>query len=139
MILVDKDRKILVVRRGSVLTKNVRFDGTIVAGISCSFLGNVEGYEVKLSKHCTVGGIVRCTRAIVGACSEFNVIEAEDVILLRGCRGKRIYATGDVKVASNCIIGEIYAGRNLVIEGNSKIGKMEARRIVAVNDQNAFI
>ena len=132
MILVDKKKQILVVRRGSVLTRNLKFDGTVVSGMNCSFLGNIEAREVKLIRNCVVGGTIKCTRAIVGANSEFNVIEAEDVIVMSGCRGKRILASGDVRVGSNCSIGEILADR-ILVEGNSKIEKMEARKILALH------
>ena len=37
MISVDKISKRLVVKRNSVITKNLRFDGKIVAGMNCSF------------------------------------------------------------------------------------------------------
>uniref|UniRef100_A0A7C3ZS27 Polymer-forming cytoskeletal protein n=1 Tax=Archaeoglobus fulgidus TaxID=2234 RepID=A0A7C3ZS27_ARCFL len=130
MMRIDKKKMILSVKSGSVIIKNLRFDGTVVTGIDCSFLGSIEAREVNLGKGCVVGGVIRAEEVTVGAYSIFNEIEAEDVVILAGCRGNRISAKGDVRIAKNCKIGEI-KGNRLLIEGNSKIGKMEARKIIA--------
>ncbi len=134
MIAIDKENQILVVRRGSVVTKNLKFDGTIVAGTGCVFLGSLESKFVNLAKNCSVAGVIKAEKVVVGAFSEFNIIEASEVIVLRGCRGKKIISSGDVKIAGNCFIEEVYAENNLLIEGNSKIGKMEAKKIIVVNE-----
>lgn len=131
MIRIDRMNKVLSVRAGSVITKNLRFDGLIVAGINCSFLGSIEAKEVNMAKGCIVAGKIKAREVTLGAYTHFNTIEAEDVVLLTGCRGRRIAAMSDVKVSKNCVIGEIVAGNRLLIEGNSKIGKMEARKIIA--------
>ncbi len=131
MMRVDRNNMILSVRPGSVITKNIKFEGSVVAGIDCVFLGGIEAKEVNLGKGCVVGGVIRAEEVTVGAYSEFNEIQAEDVVLLSGCKGKKIVAKSDVRVAKNCEIEEITAGNRLLIEGNSKIGKMEARKIIA--------
>ena len=131
MMRVDKKNMVLSVRSGSVVTKNLKFDGLVVAGINCSFLGSIEAKEVNLGKGCTVGGKIIAEEVTLGAYTQFNEIEAEDVVLLAGCKGNRIVARSDVRVAKNCVVREILAGNRLLIEGNSKIGKMEARKIIA--------
>lgn len=128
---IDRNRKLLSIKSGSVVTKNIRFEGTVVAGINCSFLGSIEAKEVELAKGCVVGGTIKAEGVTMGAYTEFKEIIADDVILLAGCKGKRILANGDVRVSRNCKIEEIKAGNRLLIEGNSKIGKMEARKIIA--------
>ncbi len=133
MIRVDKERGILVVRKGSVVTKNLKFDGRVIAGMNCSFLGSIEAEEIRLSRGCVVAGYMKCRRAVIGARSEFNVIQAEDVIVLRGCKGGSIFASGEVRVASKCSLDEVRAGR-ILIEGDSRIGKMDARKIIAVSE-----
>jgi cytoskeletal protein CcmA (bactofilin family) len=131
MIRVDKKNMVLSVKSESVVTKNLRFDGLVVAGINCSFLGSIEAKEVNLGKGCVVGGRIKAEEVTLGAYTSFNEIYADDVVLLSGCRGNRIVANADVRVAKNCVVGEILAGNRLLIEGNSRIGKMEARRIIA--------
>ena len=131
MISVDKISKRLVVKRNSVITKNLRFDGKIVAGMNCSFLGNIEGYEVYLAKGCIVGGVIKSTRVVVGANSEFNEIYASNVLLQKKCRGKTVYAKDVVRVMDGCKIDEIVSEGLLLIEGSSKIGKMVAKKILA--------
>ncbi len=131
MMKVDRKNNVLVVKPWSVVTKNIRFDGTVAAGINCSFLGSIEAKTVILAKGCVVGGKIVAEEVVLGAYSQFGEIKAWDVFLLRGCRGRKVTASGDVKVAKNCIVGEISAGSRLLIEGNSKIGRMEARKIVA--------
>lgn len=131
MMRIDRKNMVLSVKSGSVITKNLKFDGTVVAGIDCSFLGNIVAKEVNLGRGCVIGGVIRAEEVTVGAYSSFNEIEAEDVVVLVGCRGNRITAKGDVRIAKDCEIGEIKAGNRLLIEGNSKIEKMEARKIIA--------
>lgn len=130
MIGVDRKSGILRVKSGSVITNNIRFDGIVVAGIDCSFLGSIEAKEVRLGKGCTVAGLINAEEVTVGAYVEFNEIIAENVVVMVGCRGKRILAR-DVRISRGCKIDEVKAEKNLLIEGNSKIGKMEARKITA--------
>ncbi len=129
--MIRVGNNLLVVKPWSVITKNIRFDGTVVAGINCSFLGSIEAREVVLARGCVVGGKVVAEEVVLGAATQFDEIRAWKVSLMRKCRGRKIVAEGDVKVAKNCIVGEIFAGNRLLIEGNSKIGRMEARKIVA--------
>ncbi len=131
MMKVDRKNNVLVVKPWSVVTKNIKFDGTVTAGINCSFLGSIEAKTVVLAKGCVVGRRIVAEEVVLGAYSQFDEIKAWSVFLMRGCRGKKVAAKGDVKVARNCIVDEILAGNRLLIEGNSKIGKMEARKIVA--------
>jgi cytoskeletal protein CcmA (bactofilin family) len=131
VFLVDRSRGVLVVKKGAIVTKNIKFNGKVVTGMYCSFFGDIEAEEVYLAKGCAVGGTVRCEKAVIGAESEFNSIIADYVLILKGCKGRKVYSEGDVRILGGCEIGEIYAGRNLLIEGNSKIEKMEARKILA--------
>ncbi|WP_202318380.1 hypothetical protein [Archaeoglobus neptunius] len=131
MIRIDRKNMVLSIKSGSVITRNIRFEGTVVAGINCSFLGSIEAREVNLGRGCVVGGVIRAEEVTVGAYSEFNEIRAEDVVLLSRCRGNRIVAESDVRISRGCEVGEVVAGNRLLIEGNSKIGKMEARKIIA--------
>lgn len=131
MIRVDRKNNVLVVKPWSVVTKNIKFDGVVTAGINCSFLGSIEAKAVILARGCVVGKTIVAEEVVLGACSQFDEIKAWNVFLMRGCRGRKVAAEGDVKVAKNCVVDEISAGNRLLIEGNSKIGKMEARKIVA--------
>jgi predicted acyltransferase (DUF342 family) len=130
MISVDRERGLLIVKKDAIITKHIKFDGKIIAGINSSFWGNIEGNEVYLAKGCSVGGKIKCKRAVVGAHTNFNSIEAEEVIVLKKCRGGSIRAEGDVRIIGECIIGEVVAGR-ILIEGSAKIERMEARKILA--------
>jgi len=131
ILLVDKSKNVLIVKKNSTITKNIRFSGKVIAGINCCFLGGIECDELYLSKGCEVCGEIRCERVVVGAYTRFNTIKAVDVLVLRGCIGNAILADGDVRIMGECVIKEVSAGSNLLIEGNSKIGKMQARRILA--------
>ncbi len=135
MFAVDPRRGVLVIRRGAVVTRNLKFDGKIIAGMNSNFFGDLEAEEVYLARGCAVGGVIRCDKVVVGAKSEFNTIVATDsVFVLKKCRGRRIFSEGDVKILGGCRIDEVYAAGNLFIEGNSKIEKMEARKILAYQD-----
>ncbi|HIP62865.1 MAG TPA: hypothetical protein EYH04_01910, partial [Archaeoglobus profundus] len=67
MYKIDKTKKILIVKKNSVVTKHIRFDGKILAGMSSSFWGNIEAKDVYLAKGCLVRGDIICNRAIIGA------------------------------------------------------------------------
>ncbi len=131
MMLINKDKNILIIKKNATITKNLRFNGKIVAGANCCFLGSIECEELYLAKGCDVCGEIICKKAVIGAFTRFNVIKAEDVLVLKGCIGNKIIAKGDVRIAGECVIKDVSTENYLLIEGNSKIGKMNARRIIA--------
>ncbi len=132
MIRVDKTKKIAIVKRGSVITKSIKFDGTIISGMNCSFLGDVIAKEIKLMRNCVINGEIKCDKLILGSNSQFNTIEAKEVLILSKCTGEKIKASGDVRITDNCKINEISANR-LIIEGNSKVDKVEAKKVIALS------
>ncbi len=131
MIAVDRSRGVVVVKRGSTVDGSIRFDGRVVVGRGAIVLGRLEAEEVATSAGCVLR-VIKCSRAVIGARSHFEEIDAGEVLLLRGCRGGRVRAK-KVRVSNGCTIGEIIADE-IVIEGEAKVGRMEGRRIVATSE-----
>ncbi|AEA47036.1 hypothetical protein [Archaeoglobus veneficus] len=133
-LLVNLDRKILIVKRESIVDKHVRFDGKIVAGMYSNFWGDIEGNEVYLGKGCTVNGTIRCRKAVIGAYTRFNsIIASGDVIVLDGCVGNSIKASGDVRIG-NSIVHSVETDGYVLVDGAAKLEKLIARRVVASMD-----
>jgi|GEM_PF-407607 cytoskeletal protein CcmA (bactofilin family) len=130
--MIDKSKKLLVVRKGSVVDRHLRFNGKIVAGMNTSFWGNLEAEEIYLGKGCYVGGKIVCSKIVVGAESEFTYIDSEgDVLILDGCKGGVIKSEGDVKIRENSVINVIESNGHVIFDGNSKIGKVSGKKVLA--------
>ncbi len=130
MFIVDKGKGVTIVKNGSVVTRHLRFDGRVIAGLNVIFWGNIEAKEVYTSKGCVVMGDIVCDKAIIGACTRFNRIVAEDVLIQSRCVGGFVKAKR-VKIADGCVIKEVEADEEILIDGNSKLGKLNAKRILA--------
>ncbi len=120
----------LIVKKDSIVQKHIKFNGKIIAGMYSNFWGNLEAIEIHLGKNCYVGGLIKCKKAIIGAYTRFNSINAEDVILLNKCKGNFVKGN-NVIVGENSKINEIFA-ENLLLIGNSRLKRFEARKIVAL-------
>jgi predicted acyltransferase (DUF342 family) len=132
--LIDRSKNLLVVKRGSIIDKHIKFNGKIVAGMYSSFWGNLEAEEIYLGKGCYIRGKIEGERIVVGAYSEFSSIYSEgDVLILDGCKGNAVRAEGDVRIREGSVINVVEA-KHVIIDGDSKIGKVRARKIFASKD-----
>lgn len=134
MYVVDRERKVALIKNDSVVTRHLRFNGKVLAGLRVIFWGNVEGKEVCLGKGCVVMGDVICERAVIGAFTKFNRIIAEDSVLIQSkCLGRYVKAK-NVRIAEKCLILEVEAEEGIFIDGNSKIRRLNAKKILAFGD-----
>ncbi|RLI88850.1 MAG: hypothetical protein DRO98_02310 [Archaeoglobales archaeon] len=129
--MISPDRKKLIIKNDSIVDKHLRFDGEVIAGMYTSFWGNIEADEVYLGKGCTVNGTIRCKKAVIGAYTRFNeVIATGDVIIMDGCVGNVIKASGDVKIG-NAVVSVVETDGFVMIDGAAKLGRLVARKVVA--------
>ncbi len=130
MFKVDRNRRVLLIRRDGVVTKHLKFDGRIIAGMFTNFWGNIEADEVYLAKGCVVEGDIICRRAVIGAYTKFkSIIAREDVLIQDFCVGRFVKAK-NVRISSGSVIGVVEAEDVIEVNGNSKLGKLNAKRIV---------
>ncbi len=134
MYVVDKRKGIAIIKNDSIVTRHLRFGGKILAGLRVIFWGNIEAEEVCVGKGCIIMGDVICDRAVIGACTRFNKIFANDFALIQSsCMGRYVRAR-NVQIAEGCLIGEVEADESIMIDGNSKLGKLNAKKILALGD-----
>jgi len=132
---VDKAKKILIVKRNSVVTKHIRFDGKIVAGMFSSFWGNIEAEDVYLAKGCLVRGDIICNRAVIGAYTVFKRIVADDGVLVQNkCIGHEIKAK-NVKITRGAVINIVQAEDVIIVDSISKLRRVNARKIIAIESK----
>ncbi len=130
MFKVDRAKKVLLIRRDGVVTRHLRFEGRVIAGMFTNFWGNVEADEVYLAKGCVVEGDIICRRAVVGAYTKFkSIIASEDVLIQDFCVGRFVKAK-NVRISSGSVIGVVEAEEVIEVNGTSKLGKLNAKRIV---------
>ncbi|HIP58619.1 MAG TPA: hypothetical protein EYH00_04890 [Archaeoglobus profundus] len=135
MYKVDKAKKILIVKRNSVVTKHIRFDGKIVAGMFSSFWGNIEAEDVYLAKGCLVRGDIICNRAVIGAYTVFKRIVADDGVLVQNkCIGHEIKAK-NVKITRGAVINIVQAEDVIIVDSISKLRRVNARKIIAIESK----
>ena len=135
MYKIDKTKKILIVKKNSVVTKHIRFDGKILAGMSSSFWGNIEAKDVYLAKGCLVRGDIICNRAIIGAYTIFKRIIANDVVLVQNrCIGHEIKAK-NIKITRGAIIDVVQADNIIIVDGISKLKRINARKIIVIDSK----
>ena len=135
MYKIDKTKKILIIKKNSVVTKHIRFDGKILAGMSSSFWGNIEAKDVYLAKGCLVRGDIICNRAIIGAYTIFKRIVANDIVLVQSrCIGHEIKAK-NIKITRGAVINIVQAEDSIIIDGISKLKKVNARKIIATESK----
>jgi len=132
---VDKAKKILIIKRNSVVTKHIRFDGKIVAGMFSSFWGNIEAEDVYLAKGCLVRGDIICNRAVIGAYTVFKRIVADDGVLVQNkCIGHEIKAK-NVKITRGAVINIVQAEDVIIVDSISKLRRVNARKIIAIESK----
>ncbi len=129
-IKFDRNRGIVVVKRGGVVVKNLRFDGKLIAGAGSSFLGNVEVKEAYFGKGCLINGVVKAEKVVVGARTKFNRIICREVLILNGCTGKEIVAEENVRIG-NSRIDVVRAKGTVIVDGSAKLGKLAAGKVIA--------
>ena len=135
MYKIDKTKKILIVKKNSVVTKHIRFDGKILAGMSSSFWGNIEAKDVYLAKGCLVRGDIICNRAIIGAYTIFKRIVANDIVLVQSrCIGHEIKAK-NIKITRGAVINVVQAEDSIIIDGISKLKRVDARKVIAIESK----
>jgi len=130
--LIDKSKKLLVVRKNSVVDRHLRFNGKIVAGMNSSFWGNIEAEEIYLGKGCYVGGKILCNKIVVGPYSEFAYIQSDgDVLIQDGCKGGFVRSEGDVRIREGSVISVVESNGHVIFDGESKDGKVSGRKLFA--------
>lgn len=129
-IKVDRSKGLVVVRRGGVVVKNLRFDGKLIAGAGSSFLGNVEVREAYFGKGCLINGVVKAEKVVIGARTRFNRVVCRDALVLNGCVGREIVAEGDVRIG-NSRIDIVEAKGTVMVDGSAKLGKLAAGKVIA--------
>jgi len=129
-IKVDTQKRVVVVRRGGVVVKNLTFDGKLIAGAGSNFLGNVRVKEAYFGKGCLINGIVEAEKVVIGASSRFNTVVCETALVLNKCRGKMIKAKGDVRIG-NSNIGIVESEGTVFVDGSAKLGKLVASKVIA--------
>ena len=135
MYRVDKAKRILIVKRNSVVTKHIRFDGKVLAGMFSSFWGNIEAEDVYLAKGCLVRGDIICNRAIIGAYTIFRrIIANNDVLVQNKCIGHEIKAK-NVKITRGSVINIVQAEGIIIVDGISKLKRVNARKIIATESK----
>ena len=135
MYKVDKAKKILIIKRNSVVTKHIRFDGKIVAGMFSSFWGNIEAEDVYLAKGCLVRGDIICNRAVIGAYTVFKRIVAGNGVLVQNkCIGHEIKAK-NVKITRGAVINIVQAEDVIIVDSISKLRRVNARKIIAIESK----
>ncbi len=132
MYMVDRFKNVVIVRPRSVVTRHIRFDGRVIAGMFSIFWGNIEADEVYLSKGCRVNGEIICRKAVIGAYNVFNRVYASELVIVQNrCVGNEIRAK-NVYITSESVIKSVTADERIVIDGSSRLGKLNARRIIAL-------
>ena len=132
-IRVDTQKKVVVVKRGGVVVKNLTFDGKLIAGAGSSFLGNVRVKEAYFGKGCLINGTVEAEKVVIGAGSRFNTVMCETALVLNKCRGNTIKAKGDVRIG-NSNISVVESEGTVFVDGSAKLGKLVASKVIARSD-----
>ncbi len=131
-VKVDTKKGIVVVKRGGVVVKNLRFDGKLIAGAGASFLGSVRVKEAYFGKGCLINGTVEAENVVVGARTKFNEIVCRRALVLNGCVGRKIKAEEDVKIGSSVV--EVVEAKTVYVDGSAKLGKLLANKVIARTD-----
>ena len=122
----DPKRNLLIVKKGSLVQKHLKFPEKIIVGMYSNFWGNIEAKEIILGKDCYIGGAIVCEKVIVGAYTKFNKIHAKNVVLLSRCKGNFVEGI-DVKVYQGSVINKVVA-ENVTFLGSSKVKKLVANK-----------
>lgn len=137
--LIDRTRRVLVVKKDSIVDRHIKFDGKVIAGMYSNFWGNIEAEEVYLGKGCYVGGTIICKKAVIGPYSRFSQILAdEDVIILDRCVGDYIQARGNIKIREGSSIKTVESEGYIIIDGASKLEKVSAKKVIASKESDLY-
>ncbi|MET1124910.1 MAG: hypothetical protein ABWW66_06585 [Archaeoglobaceae archaeon] len=128
MIVVDREKRLLVVKRRSVVDGWIRFDGDVVVGISSAILGGIEAKSAYVGKSCTVR-FVKAREIVLGARTRFERLEGESVLLQHDCRGDEVIGKV-VRISRGCEVGKV-KGDTVILEGESRIKSVEALKVLA--------
>jgi predicted acyltransferase (DUF342 family) len=135
MYRVDRSKRLLVIKKDSVVVRHIRFDGKVIAGMFTNFWGNIEAEEVYLGKGCVVSGDIICKKAIIGAYTRFRSIIADgDVFIQDRCVGDAVRAK-NVRIGRGSVIGSVDAEGYIIVDGASKLGRLNARKIIATESK----
>jgi predicted acyltransferase (DUF342 family) len=135
MYRVDRSKRLLVIKKDSVVVRHIRFDGKIIAGMFTNFWGNIEAEEVYLGKGCVVSGDIICKKAIIGAYTRFRSIIADgDVFIQDRCVGDAVMAK-NVRIGRGSVICSVDAEGYIIVDGASKLGRLNARKIIATESK----
>jgi len=135
MYRVDRSKRLLVIKKDSVVVRHIRFDGKIIAGMFTNFWGNIEAEEVYLGKGCVVSGDIICKKAIIGAYTRFKSIIAEGEVFIQcKCIGEEVRAK-NVRIGRGSVICSVDAEGYIIVDGASKLGRLNARKIIATESK----
>ncbi len=128
-LIFDSSRKVILIKKNSVIDKKISFEGKVIVGLDACLWGDVECDEILIGKASYIKGEVRCRKAIVGARTEFNSIIGEEISIQNGCKGryvkgKRVIIRKNVKIES--LEAEI-----AYLDGISKLGRIDVKKVIA--------
>jgi predicted acyltransferase (DUF342 family) len=128
-ILVDRRKKLMIVKKNAVIDRKIRFNGKILVGMDACLWGDVECEEINTSKGVFIKGKVSCKKAVLGANTEFKWLKAEEAIIQNGCRGEHLEVEKAI-IRKNVSIGNLEA-ETAYLDGISTLGKVNAKRVIA--------
>jgi|Deesub1362A_J573_1020465.scaffolds.fasta_scaffold00360_24 cytoskeletal protein CcmA (bactofilin family) len=130
-IFVDSAKKLLIVRKNSVIDRTINFEGKIIGGINVSFWGDISCDELYVGKASFIKGVIKCRKAVIGAATQFNqIIAKEEVLILNRCIGNFIRCDKNVLIRKGVVVGNLEA-ESVLIDGISRIGRINAKKIIA--------
>jgi predicted acyltransferase (DUF342 family) len=132
-IVIDRDRGVLIIRKRTVLDREISFRGKIIVGMDSCLWKKVECEEIVVGKASFLKDEVRCKRAIIGAKTEFNSIIGEEITIQNGCRGRKVSGKR-VVVRRNVRIDHLEAD-TAYIDGISRLRSVNVKRVVALKSE----
>jgi predicted acyltransferase (DUF342 family) len=132
-IIVDKGRGVIIIRKRTVLDREISFRGKIIVGMDSCLWKRVECEEILVGKASFLKEEVRCRKAIIGANTEFNSIIGDEITIQNGCRGRRVSGK-KVIVRKNVRIEHLEAD-TAYIDGISRLGSVNVKRVVALKSE----
>ncbi len=128
-LIFDRNRKVILIRKNSVIDKKISFKGKVIVGIDACLWGDIDCDEILIGKASYIKGEVRCRKAVVGARTEFNSIVGEEISIQNGCRGR--YVRGKKVIVRKNVEIESLEAEIAYIDGISKLGRVDVKKVIA--------
>lgn len=128
-ILVDKNRKVMIIRKNAVIGRKIKFDGKVIVGMSACVWGDIHCDELNTGKNTILSGNVKCRKAVLGSRTEFNYLSAKEVILQNRCKGKHLKA--ETAILRKNVSIEKLESETAYLDGVSSLGEVLAKKVVA--------